>query len=66
MGAWIVDGTGCTALCFAALHLHRNGRYWGEGGEGVEPEKEAQIVQGIRASRTSVNQSRAEQNVWQP
>lgn len=32
VGVWIVDGTRCTALRYAALHLHRNGRLWEEGG----------------------------------
>lgn len=34
VGVWIVDGTRCTALRYAALHLYRNGRLCDEGGEG--------------------------------
>lgn len=64
MGVWIVDGTRCTALRYAALHLHRNGRLWVEG--VVWFEEEAQMDQGIReaADQSDPGQRRAE--VWQP
>lgn len=66
VGVWIVDGTGCTALRCAALHLSRNGRYGGRGVFWFEKE-EAQIDQSMEhRTRVSYNGAEQRREVWRP